>query len=85
MLTVEFKLFAVRHPKLCPRLAATHRRIRASLKLDSVDDTRDELKKAALEDALRGVFVETRVRSAPLSETPVNRLLGALFDRPVPE
>ena len=33
MLALEFKLFALRHPKLRARLARTHRRIRESLKL----------------------------------------------------
>ena len=32
MLALEFKLFALRHPKLRARLARTHRRIRESLK-----------------------------------------------------
>ena len=30
LLALEFKLFALRHPKMRARLAAAHRRIRAS-------------------------------------------------------
>ena len=36
MLALEFKLFALRHPKLRARLARTHRRIRESLKLEMI-------------------------------------------------
>jgi len=36
MLALEFKLFALRHPKLRTRLARTHRRIRESLKIETV-------------------------------------------------
>ena len=37
LLTLEFKLFALRHPKLRARLADSHRRIRASLNHEALD------------------------------------------------
>src|ERR1700728_482633 len=45
MLALEFKLFALRHPKLRARLARTHRRIRESLKLEIIGNLIPELLK----------------------------------------
>src|SRR5271163_2001431 len=43
MLSLEFKLFALRHPKLRARLARTHRRIRESLKVETLSKLIPEL------------------------------------------
>lgn len=84
MLIVEFKLFAVRHADLRPRLAATHRRIRASLKLECIDESFDELKKAALEAVIAGVSMEHAYDPIRLPKRQATELLGALFDALAP-
>jgi len=80
MLIMEFKLFAVRHPNLRPALAATHRRIRASLKIEGIGEDYDELKKAALEAVLAGFSLEHAYDPLRLPARPATLLLGALFD-----
>lgn len=79
VLMLEFKLFALRHPKLRPRLAATHRRIRASMKLD-IQRLLDEHRKAALEAVLAGLTLEQAYDPARLSRKQTTELLGLLFD-----
>ena len=80
VLMVEFKLFAVRHPELRPGLAATHRRIRASLKIEGIGETCDELEKAALEALLAGFTLEHAYDPLRLPKREATRMLGALFD-----
>ena len=68
MLALEFKLFALRHPKLRARLARTHRRIRESLKLETISKLIPELmqsgresrevRRVALEAVLNGLVLE---------------------------
>jgi AcrR family transcriptional regulator len=84
MLMVEFKLYAVRHADLRPRLAATHRRIRASLKIEDIDPCWDELKKAALEATLAGFSLEYAYDPLRLPKRQAMEILGALFDALVP-
>lgn len=83
VLMLEFKLFALRHPKLRPRLAATHRRIRASLKLD-IQRMCEEHRKAALEVILSGLTLEQAYDPRRMSKAQAARLLGLLFDVLVP-
>lgn len=90
MLMLEFKLFALRHPKLRARLAGTHRRIRASLKLEVIDRllparlhaTREseELRKVALDVILNGLVLEHAYDPERISEQQVVSLLERLFD-----
>jgi len=84
MLMVEFKLFAVRHPRLRPKLAATHRRIRASFKLEGIDEDWNELKKAALEAMLAGFSLEHAYDPLRLPRGQAQQVLGTLFDALVP-
>ena len=89
MLSLEFKLFALRHPKLHARLARTHRRIRASLKLDTVTlvpelmttgrESRD-VRRAALEAVLNGLVLEHAYDPQTISKTQAATLLGWMFD-----
>ncbi|HLJ50277.1 MAG TPA: TetR family transcriptional regulator [Bryobacteraceae bacterium] len=79
VLMLEFKLFALRHPKLRPRLAATHRRIRASLKLD-IQQMCEEHRKAALESILAALTLEQAYDPRRLSKEQAAHLLGLLFD-----
>jgi AcrR family transcriptional regulator len=85
MLIVEFKLFAVRHPDLRPRLAATHRRIRASIKIEGIDQSWNQLTKAALEAVLAGFSIEHAYDPLRLPKRHATELLSALFDALVPE
>jgi len=85
MLMVEFKLFAVRHPELRPRLAATHRRIRASLRLEGIGDELNDVRKAALEAALAGFSLEHAYDPIRLSRRDAKAILGDVFDALVPQ
>jgi len=87
MLQLEFKLFAVRHPKLRPRLAAAHRRIKASMKLDDVEKllgidhkVGNEGMRAVLEGLFTGLFLQQAFDPERLSEQQAADYLGALFD-----
>ena len=84
MLVLEFKLFAVRHPRLRPKLAATHRRLRESLRLESVAQACDEPQKAALEAVLSGLSLEYAYDPLRLSKGQAGAILGRLFDILVP-
>jgi AcrR family transcriptional regulator len=89
MLSLEFKLFALRHPKLRARLARTHRRIRASLKLPTATllpelmttgrESRD-VRRVALEAVLYGVVLEHNYDPQIISKTQATVVLGLLFD-----
>lgn len=86
MLMLEFKLFAVRHPRLRPKLAATHRRIRASMKLEDLQELLGlskrnfEPARAALEALLTGFFLQQAYDPQLLSKHAAARFLSALFD-----
>lgn len=86
MLMLEFKLFAARHPKLRPKLAAIHRRIRASMKLEvlhkllGIDDACPESKSAVLEGAMAGLFLEHSYDPERLPECQAAKFLGHIFD-----
>ena len=84
MLVLEFKLFAVRHPRLRPKLAATHRRLRESIRLESVARACDEPQKAALEAILSGLSLECAYDPLRLSKAQAAAILGRLFDTLVP-
>ena len=90
MLALEFKLFALRHPKLRARLARTHRRIRESLKLETISklipelmkDRREsrEARRVALEAVLNGLVLAHAYDPEIISQTQVTALLGRMFD-----
>ena len=86
MLMLEFKLFAARHPKLRPKLAAIHRRIRASMKLEALhkllgmDNACPESKSAVLEGVMAGLFLEHTYDPERLSERQAAKFLGYIFD-----
>lgn len=90
MLSLEFKLFALRHPRLRARLARTHRRIRESLKLDTISGlipelTKDgreghELRRAALEAVLNGLALEHAYDPETISQAQAVSVLGRVFD-----
>lgn len=80
MLMFEFKLFAVRHAELRPKLASTHRRIRASLKLEGLAGSCEEPQRAALEVFLAALTLEHAYDPRRLSRRDLTGLLGILFD-----
>jgi AcrR family transcriptional regulator len=86
LLMLEFKLFAVRHPKLRPKLAALHRRIRSvidaqvSRELLGVAKADQEPKSAALEGIMAGLFLEHTYDPERLSERQAEEFLGVIFD-----
>jgi AcrR family transcriptional regulator len=88
MLTLEFKLFALRHGKHA-KLAAAHRRIRASMNFDAIkkflpprlcDTKTGEACKVMLEVALAGLVVEHAYDPKRISRQQVTILLGQIFD-----
>jgi hypothetical protein len=90
MLSLEFKLFAIRHPKLRARLARTHRRIRESLKLETIGNLipeltngrveSRELQRVALEAALNGLVLEEAYDPETISQSLTKAVLGRIFD-----
>ena len=90
MLALEFKLFALRHPRLHARLARTHRRIRASLKLEIISKLIPELMKSskasqevrrvALEAVLNGLVLEHAYDPEIISQVQATMMLGRMFD-----
>lgn len=90
MLLIEFKLYALRHPRMRPRLAATHRRIRSSLKLETITELlpkrwsanpkSDNLRKVACEAILSGLVLETAYDPERISGAELASVLGQLFD-----
>ncbi len=90
MLALEFKLFALRHHKLRARLARTHRRIRESLKLETIGNLIPELtdtgpktrevRRVALEAVLNGLVLEHAYDPETITQTQANAVLGRMFD-----
>jgi len=90
MLALEFKLFALRHPKLRARLARTHRRIRESLKMQTIGnlipelmkDSREsrEVRRVALEAVLNGLVLEHAYDPETISQAQAVAVLGRMFD-----
>jgi AcrR family transcriptional regulator len=90
MLSLEFKLFALRHPKLRARLARTHRRIRESLKIATIGKLVPEILKngressdvrsVALEALLNGLVLEHAYDPQRISQEQSKALLGRMFD-----
>jgi AcrR family transcriptional regulator len=88
LLTLEFKLFALRHPKMRARLASAHRRIRASLKYEvllklmpsSADPKCNELDKVLLEVVLHGLVLEHAYDPKRISAKQTVEMLGRAFD-----
>jgi AcrR family transcriptional regulator len=90
MLSLEFKLFALRHPKLRARLVRTHRRIRESLKIATIGKLVPELtrngressdvRSIALEALLNGLVLEHAYDPRRISQAQATAVLGRTFD-----
>jgi AcrR family transcriptional regulator len=90
LLTLEFKLFALRHPRLRAKLARTHRRIRESLKLETIRSLipslqnggaeSRQLRRTALEAVLNGLVLEHAYDAENISEIQLTAVLRQIFD-----
>jgi AcrR family transcriptional regulator len=88
LLTLEFKLFALRHPQMRARLAAAHRRIRASLNYEALtllfpsypNVKRNKLDKVLLEVVLVGLVLEHAYDPKRISAKQTVDTLGRAFD-----
>jgi len=90
LLALEFKLFALRHPRLRARLARTHRRIRESLKVEMIGNLIPELlkdsqesrevRRVALEAVLNGLVLEHAYDPETISQSQATAVLGRMFD-----
>jgi len=90
ILILEFKLYALRHPKLRARLADMYRSIRSKMTWGDIGriwDTRSEhtaeakeFVRVALQVVLNGLVLEKAYDPASISEAQVSLLLRKLFD-----
>jgi AcrR family transcriptional regulator len=86
MLMLEFKLFAVRHPRLRAKLARAHRQIRAAAKSQtrglfaSDKNWSDEPTGISLEGSLHGLVLQHAYDPEALNEEQMLSALGRIFD-----
>jgi AcrR family transcriptional regulator len=89
LLTLEFKLFALRHANLREKWAAAHQRIRASLKPESLekllgfschDPDVHRMKKLVMEIVLSGSVLEHAYDPKRVSQKDAVAMLGWIFD-----
>jgi AcrR family transcriptional regulator len=89
LMTLEFKLFALRHGNPRAKWAAIHQRIRASLKLESMEKLlgynerspgATRLKKVVCEVMLSGLVLEHAYDPKRVSQEETVALLGQFFD-----
>jgi AcrR family transcriptional regulator len=89
LMMLEFKLFALRHGNPRAKLVAAHQRIRASLKLESMEKLlgynerhpdAERLKKVVLEVMLSGLVLEHAYDPKRVSQKDAVMLLGRAFD-----
>ena len=86
MLMLEFKLFAVRYPRLRAKLARAHREIRAMVTLQMEDVFKRNLKRAddatrvALESCLNGLVLQNAYDPESLTQPQLVSVLGQIFD-----
>lgn len=89
VLMLEFKLFALRHTQLRPKLLRTHRYIRASLNAKKIQQllpqTNDALStpesvRRALEATLHGLVLEHAYDPSSISEEELITFLRRIFD-----
>lgn len=90
ILTLEFKLYALRHPRLRARLAEMHRSIRNKVKLQGVpvmhySQETEPLLRLSLQAILHGLVLETSYDPAGLSEADSKEILKTVFDALIAE
>lgn len=87
MLMLEFKLYAIRHPRIRAGLAGAHRKIRASVKLQidgflgcALKAKSEESVRTSLEAVLNGLVLQHSYDPDSLSEDQLVSTLGRIFD-----
>ncbi len=89
ILTLEFKLYAIRHPQLRAKLAHMHRSIRTKIKWEGLagiwpgekrPDWNKHSVRLALQVMLNGLVLERAYDPAEVSQAQTLKLLGELFD-----
>jgi AcrR family transcriptional regulator len=86
LLRIEFKLFAVRHPKLRPALAAKHKQIRAFMQLDAISSllgvsNKDQETQSIMLGGLReGLFLEHAFDPDWISKSQAEACLATVFE-----
>jgi AcrR family transcriptional regulator len=81
MLTLEFKLYALRHSKQRARLAAAHQRILESLHIELLSQFENEPGiKILLQVVLSGLVLEHSYDPKRVSSAEMANLLGRVFD-----
>jgi AcrR family transcriptional regulator len=87
MLMLEFKLFAVRHPRIRTKLARAHREIRVSAKLQinallncALQERAQDATRVSLEAALNGLVLQGAYDPETLPDDQLVSNLGHIFD-----
>jgi AcrR family transcriptional regulator len=86
ILTLEFKLFALRHRSLRTKIVAAHQRIRASLNLETINKLlplkwrTPEIDKVILEVVRAGLALEHAYDPKRVSQKQALEALGRIFD-----
>lgn len=87
LLTLEFKLFALRHPKLKARLAEVDQRLRASLNYEALtkllparNASRTECDKVLMHAVLAGLVLEHAYNPKRFTAEMMQETLGKAFD-----
>lgn len=87
MLMLEFKLFAVRHPKLHAKLVRAHHQIRAAAKAQTrtlfASDSKtwsDDAKSLSLEGSLHGLVLQHAYNPDVFTQEQLVSALGSIFD-----
>ncbi|MHB1023268.1 MAG: TetR/AcrR family transcriptional regulator [Acidobacteriaceae bacterium] len=88
LLIMEFKLFAIRHPEVKRKLAATYRQLRklyktyiGDLVLFETTGISARAAEASLSVLANGLVLENMFDSSYIAEADLRKVLGALFDR----
>jgi AcrR family transcriptional regulator len=85
VLILEFKLYALRHPRLRAKLAEMYRSIRTKIKLEGLNTFKcppesERMMKVVLQTALTSIALETAYDPANISEAEAEDVLRRLFD-----
>ena len=87
ILTLEFKLYAIRHPHIRAQLVRSYRSIRDKMKFEALwqnafcrEGGFESTEKLLLQAALNGLVLQRAYDPASLSAAELGSLLGGLFD-----
>jgi AcrR family transcriptional regulator len=90
ILVLEFKLYALRHPRLRAKLAKAHRVIRNKMKFETIapllpreltyDEERNHLVRTVLEGVLAGIALEYAYDPTDIPQEEIAAILGRVFD-----